>query len=106
MVILQKTHKRTVTIEGHPITVGIARLSREQASVFQRQLAEINSLTRRQQRELEDAKTLAPEALDEVERRHASEDLETDRWVRQVIEAYVTVVPGELSIDDHEILTG
>lgn len=106
MVNLTRTHTTTITVEGIELTVELARLSFEQAEAHRRAMETIRLRTARQRMELADASTRTAEDLDAVMALHAREDQETEAAVRQAIEAYVTVRPGQLSVDGREIRTG
>lgn len=106
MVNLQRVHTTTVTVEGVEIQVELKRLTFEEAEAHRRTMETIRLKTRRQRAELEKADTLAAEELDTRLALHHQEDLATEAQVRQAIEAYVTVGPGQLAVDGHEIRTG
>lgn len=106
MVSLSKFHKVTVPIEGHAVKVRVARLTYNQAEAHRRGLETVSQRTQRQRRELQDLAALAPEELERLQAVHAAEDQETDVFVREAIEAYVTVEPNQITVDGREVTSG
>lgn len=106
MVSLSKYHKTTVPIEGHAVQVRVARLTYNQAEAIRRGLEIVTQRTQRQKRELQDLAALPPEALTRLQAVHVAEDLETDAFVREAIEAYITLEPNQITVDGHEVTSG
>ena len=106
MVSLSKYHKTTVPIEGHAVQLRLARLTYNQAEAIRRGLEVVNQRTQRQKRELKDFAALPPDELARLQAVHASEDQETDAFVREAIEAYVTVEPNQITVDGREVTSG
>lgn len=106
MVNLSKTHPRTVTIEGYPIQVRIARLTYEQGAAVRRQLASIYRTGKSHKQELERAGELSVDQMVALKDRHDAEDDQTNTYVRATIEAYVSVDPDQLQVDGRAVLTG
>lgn len=83
MPTLTKHRLATLTIDGQPVRVHVQRLQLEQAEAFRAHLRQLLSGA--------DEQTLAGEDA---------------QFVRQAIETYLSVPPGELDVDGESVTTG
>ena len=89
----QSTFPTTLSIEGVEIAVRVKRMTNVEFDAFQSGMDRYGD-------------PRGPQRPDETLEARQARVMEADAWIRQVLDAYLAIVPGELEHDGREITRG